>query len=212
MHGPSIAGGLEQYYSHWFLKSRLLDGSDLLQNIVLMPAKNFCVLTMLTTLRPGYLIFKLLTIMFVNCFKLQMAQIILLVASGALDSPHNAAHRWDFCRMQQGMTMLIWATNYDDVIMSKRNTNDRPRKMFTPCLHSTDAWNSLGYALHKVSIVYFVKPPRRVHKACCYTAAEWSWNGVPGRLSSWVNRASCRQLCMHLSCTIYISDNSPDIF
>lgn len=42
----------------------------------------------------------------------------------------------------RGWQMLIWATN--DVIMSKLNTNNRPRNMFTPCLHSNDAWNELG--------------------------------------------------------------------
>lgn len=40
--------------------------------------------------------------MFVKCFKLQMAQIILFVASVALDSPDNAAHRRDFLQDAAG--------------------------------------------------------------------------------------------------------------
>ena len=48
---------------------------------------------------------------------------------------HAADFCWRLCimKMHQGMTMLIWAT--DDVIMSKLNTNNRPRNnvysMFT---------------------------------------------------------------------------------
>lgn len=43
----------------------------------------------------------------------------------------------DLAGVQQGLTKLLLATN--DVIMGKPNTNDRPRIMFTLCLHSTDA-------------------------------------------------------------------------
>lgn len=43
----------------------------------------------------------------------------------------------DFASVQQGLTKLLSATN--GVIMGKPNTNDRPRIMFTLCLHSTDA-------------------------------------------------------------------------
>lgn len=84
--------------------------------------------------------------MFISCVMLQMAQIVLFMASVALDSLHMT---WGtlqqisagvcMVRMQQGMMMFIWATHH--VIMGKPNTNNRPRNMFTPCLHSTVAWN-----------------------------------------------------------------------
>lgn len=43
----------------------------------------------------------------------------------------------DFASVQQGLAKLLSATN--SVITRKPNTNDRPRIMFTLCLHSTDA-------------------------------------------------------------------------
>lgn len=125
---------------------------------------------MLTILRLGYLIFNYSLYCISYCVLLQMAQIILFMASVALYNPHITAnrHRYnaaDFkclciMKMQQGMTMLIWDKNY--VIMSKLNTNNRPRNMFTPCLHSSDAWNDLGNTLHKFSQVYFHIPS--IHK------------------------------------------------
>lgn len=74
----------------------------------------------------------------------------LFIASAALDSPHITSETERgtmqqisagvcMVMMQQGVTMFFWATN--NVIMGKPNTKNRPRNMFTPCLHSTVAWN-----------------------------------------------------------------------
>lgn len=64
------------------------------------------------------------------------------------------------------MTTLIWATDY--VIMSKLNTNNRPRNMFTPCLHSSDAWNEFG-AMHFISsalCIFTHQASTRRYRAC----------------------------------------------
>lgn len=157
---------------------------------------------------------------------LQMAQIILFISSVASDSLHITANRHrgtmqqisaSVCimKMQQRMTMLIWATN--DVIMSKLNTKSRPRNMFTPCLHSSDAWNELGNALHKFSLLYFFffsfltyQASTRRYRACVIwrlqpSGSEIMLMSLPGsRFNYWIHAAGCRLHCIYLSCTISI--------
>lgn len=52
-----------------------------------MPAEEFSELTALTTIRLGYLLFNFFAILYINCVMLQMAQIVLFIASEALDKP-----------------------------------------------------------------------------------------------------------------------------